>query len=619
MEPHRFEEPAQPKKDRKVVVQFPEEWISSLRTTCAQKANVSLIGRIQGKHPGHKALTAWARDNLHHSLACLSMKTNNLFEVTFSTPEGRTHALTQTELVCETTYIIFSSWKPHLDNRARQTFNQLDFPVWLQVVDLCQILREEKYLRKIGEQIGQVIAIDNSEAYRTKLYGPRIRLLVQDLETLPQTLVLPRIDEEGEAEYQLEYSGLPHQCGRCRSMDHQVRNCPKKDSRAQKRVHQQQPKTNTTTEQDHPPSIAAQVPTPMPEATQQTVAEDSIADTLEDSAPAAQKEIGLPESPTMETTEAEIKSPETDEGPPNIPAPQQAQATPPDSLPELQPNEVNFPHLNSPGITSKGNSVQSPSTQQPSTPHTFVWRMKTPSEPRTTDKGKEKICSESAPITRQGYRSGRLAEDFWEVLEIPDTPKTLRKKLRVFPLITKNQSQQEYLVDTSKQTLKPITTVHIAEVLAGIPWDQLRARQHVVNEVTQALHSILIFNNQKTTPFQKWSQGRWHSQWSISDEGDHLCTLYVVIPTPENKVRIRKGKEVEWKSLPGKITELLTQTNQGEEVRPAGVVPIKWHELIGQTGPPPRNSTPRSEPPKVFPTAARNPFAALFAEEDRTS
>lgn len=95
MAEHTNVESTQPApNDRKLVVKVPEELLTSLRTSCAENANVSLLGRIQGKHPGLKALTAWARDTLHPSLAFLSLKANNLFEITFSTPEGRIHALT---------------------------------------------------------------------------------------------------------------------------------------------------------------------------------------------------------------------------------------------------------------------------------------------------------------------------------------------------------------------------------------------------------------------------------------------------------------------------------------------------------------------------------------------
>lgn len=206
--------------DRKMIINVPEELLNSLRSTCAEKAAVSLLGRIHGKHPGLKALTAWARETLHPSLSLLSLKANNLFEVTFHSTEGRIHALTQTELTCESATILFSSWRPHFDATTSQVDIGLDYPIWVQIVDLCQVLPDEAFLKIIGEQIGQVITIDNSEAYRAKLFGPRIRLLVRDLETLPQLVVLPRLDVEGVVEYTLEYSGLPNQCSKCRARDH---------------------------------------------------------------------------------------------------------------------------------------------------------------------------------------------------------------------------------------------------------------------------------------------------------------------------------------------------------------------------------------------------------------
>lgn len=127
----------------------------------------------------------------------LSLKSNNLFEVTFGHPEGRLHALKQSDLTCEAATIFFSSWRPHFHSRTPHARDNLDFPVWVQIVNLCQVLREDTFLRTIGEQIGQVIHIDNSDAYKAKLFGPRIRLLAKDLNNLPQTVVIPRLDGEG--------------------------------------------------------------------------------------------------------------------------------------------------------------------------------------------------------------------------------------------------------------------------------------------------------------------------------------------------------------------------------------------------------------------------------------
>ena len=72
--------------DRELAINVRTALLESLRAKCAAKAEVSLLGRIQGKYPGLKALTAWARETLHSSFSLLSVKTNNMFEITFTSP-----------------------------------------------------------------------------------------------------------------------------------------------------------------------------------------------------------------------------------------------------------------------------------------------------------------------------------------------------------------------------------------------------------------------------------------------------------------------------------------------------------------------------------------------------
>ena len=85
-----------------------------------------------------------------------------------------------------------------------------------------------------------------------------------------------------------------------------------------------------------------------------------------------------------------------------------------------------------------------------------------------------------------------------------------------------------------------VAHVHIAEVLAGVPWTTDRAKQHVVNEVSQTLHKLLIFNNNLSNPFQTWTQGRWFAQWRQGTDGEHICTLFVSIDVPEQKVKTKE-------------------------------------------------------------------------------
>jgi hypothetical protein len=574
------------------VVTVPEALRTFVQASCAEKAKVSLLGRIYGKHPGLKALTAWARATLHSSLKLLSLKANNLFELSFSEPEGRIHALTQTELVCDNATISFASWRPHFDANIQQETNQLDFPIWVQIVDLCQPLRDDAYLRNIGAHIGQVIAIDNSEAYKAKLFGPRIRILVRDINNLPKTAVLPRVDEEGDVEYHLEYSGLPNQCGRCRARDHQFRQCPRRDLKPKE--HQVRNKhvnvaPATGTQQpinQHPAS---------PPRTEQTTPNDSRR------GPLPQRLNFITETPKA-TPIAEANTIEVPPSPPTQPIE-------PKIPPELQPNDLNFPQLSSPSPGNTSTPPPTQTTQPPGTPHTFIWRKKPPVEEQ--EKGKGKLKTHSAPITRQGYRTGRLAEDLWEVLNIPGTPASARKTVRVLPLLTKNYTHTEYLVDNSKSSFAPISTVQIAEVLAGIPWTLTRARLHIVNEVSHALHKVLIFNNQNNTPIHKWEQGIWHSQWTTTEEGEHTCTLYAHIAIPESKLKIRKGKEFGWRPIPAAIQETLTgqPTALIQDIEGNG---DQWQEMVGLKE---KSHTPHPTPT----TATRDSSKQLTDEEVRTS
>ena len=95
----------------------------------------------------------------------------------------------------------------------------------------------------------------------------------------------------------------------------------------------------------------------------------------------------------------------------------------------------------------------------------------------------------------------------------PNTPPSTRKTLQVIPflLTDHNKDSAEYLVDNKTVPHQPLAHVHIAELLAGISWTKTRAKQHVVNEVAQALHKVLIFTNKAPNPLQKWKHGRWFS------------------------------------------------------------------------------------------------------------
>jgi hypothetical protein len=78
----------------------------------------------------------------------------------------------------------------------------------------------------LGSQLEKILAIDTTPTYRGKTVGPRIRVLVRDVETLPTTILIPGAKEGMLLEYKVVYQGRPDQCLRCKAIGHLVRNCP---------------------------------------------------------------------------------------------------------------------------------------------------------------------------------------------------------------------------------------------------------------------------------------------------------------------------------------------------------------------------------------------------------
>jgi hypothetical protein len=228
-------------------------------------------------------------------------------------------------------------------------------------------------------------------------------------------------------------------------------------------------------------------------------------------------------------------------------------------------------------------------------------------------KGKQVLKTpDSAPLTRQGYRSGRLADDFWPALNAPQTPLSQKKTLRVIPILIKERRDErmEYLVNTKANSTKTVAQVHIAELLAGVPWTELRVKQHVVNEVAQALYKVFVFPNPSSNPLQKWKQGRWFANWEGDLEGDHVCTLYGGIFVQENKFKPRKGQMFGWQKVPVEIQERI-QAHSTSSIEAITEDSIHWFSMTQL------DSSTNTSTVKIA-TTHQNRFAAL-SEEDTSA
>lgn len=178
--------------------------------------------------------------------------------------------------------------------------------------------------------------------------------------------------------------------------------------------------------------------------------------------------------------------------------------------------------------------------QQHTPPPSFgIWNLQQKTHRQT--KASANKTKDSTPIMWKGYCTGRLAEGFWSAPGMPNIPTSSCKTLWVIPFLTKNQDQAEYLVDKSHQPFSNIALVHVAKLLAGIPWTTSRARQHMVNEVSQALHKVLIFNNNLFNPFKN----------GLKDNGTHIGGQYPeknllahCMPTSQSrKTRSKLGRD----------------------------------------------------------------------------
>jgi hypothetical protein len=116
----------------------------------------------------------------------------------------------------------------------------------------------------------------------------------------------------------------------------------------------------------------------------------------------------------------------------------------------------------------------------------------------------------------------------------------------------------------------------------------------------------MIFNNQQTSHFQKWHQGRWYSQWTSTPTGEHICTLYASIVFPESKIKNLKGKNLGWREIPTLIQTILN-TLPKEEIQGAKSPGYQWLEMTSHK----ETYTPTSQP---FVATSPNPFSVLSDE-----
>lgn len=135
-----------------------------------------------------------------------------------------------------------------------------------------------------------------------------------------------------------------------------------------------------------------------------------------------------------------------------------------------------------------------------------------------------RLCPHNTP--RVPYMS--IGEGFLDIAKRSQHPGIHTQDTLSHPLSTKRKWHRStgILSGSKIQNTQPIAQVNIAELLAWILWTENKVRQHIVNEVSQALHIILVFTNRAANPLQRWKHGTWMSSWEGEPEG--RIYMYVV-------------------------------------------------------------------------------------------
>lgn len=186
-----------------------------------------LMGKMTGRTPPQSELFRWAKTRLHSSLSKIVMREKGFFEIHFTHVDGRIHTLATGDFWYNNQANWFQPWCPYIQD-LHDLNKPTQVPIWVQVGFLTDQFRDPAFLTIVGSNLGEVLQIDMSGLYASRTWAPCIRVLVRDYKSLPRSIRLPRIDGPGEISHPLFFSGLPDQCNRCRSMLHQVRDCPQR-------------------------------------------------------------------------------------------------------------------------------------------------------------------------------------------------------------------------------------------------------------------------------------------------------------------------------------------------------------------------------------------------------
>ncbi|KAG0596405.1 hypothetical protein M758_UG251000 [Ceratodon purpureus] len=225
------EDESRPKKKIFPII-LKDSTIDKLCTSVAYGQEHTQIGKTQGPAPSQFEFNKWGREELHESFTDIISKGQGFFEAHFSSPIGKQFTLSHADYKFNNRTVMFVEWTPHFDP-GDNAASVLQYPLWAQIKGLPRFLRTEDFLREVIGQFAHVVYIENSDSYRARTLGLRVRIITNKVSELPDTLHIPKIDGDGGVYHDIIYTGSPDECERRHKKDHTVKYCkvPKKHFR----------------------------------------------------------------------------------------------------------------------------------------------------------------------------------------------------------------------------------------------------------------------------------------------------------------------------------------------------------------------------------------------------
>ena len=142
------------------------------------------------------------------------------FEIEFKSETEKLKALLEGPFLFQNNSISIGLWSSSLNTVIPTSIANLKHPIWVQFYGLSSPLRCDPIILHLAQKIGEVLHIESSSSYCSKTSRQRVRVLVTNLEDLPER-IFPNIKDMGiDNRILVEYSNLPNQCGCCKKMGH---------------------------------------------------------------------------------------------------------------------------------------------------------------------------------------------------------------------------------------------------------------------------------------------------------------------------------------------------------------------------------------------------------------